>query len=89
MKFLNIYLKQQNEIKEQQSKYYDEYEKRNELFQKEYDSGLYHSELLNQLNQIKKNKFDKLSDVAIYLDKTVDKLALKIDKENFKKNNLL
>lgn len=96
MQFSTIYLKEQEKELEIRKQKLEKEKIKKEEFMKDYNNGKYHKILLEELDKIQKEAFEKvkksgkieLNSTQLFLMETVDKLAYKIDRENHKYCNI-
>lgn len=88
MRFLEKYLKEQEKESINKVKYWQEYEAKNNEFKKDFNKGTYLKELIKDLDNIKYDENKKLSPLAELLDKSLDQIMYKLDKDNYKKSNI-
>lgn len=81
-------MKEQENDNLNKAKYWKEYEIKSNEFEKNFNKGTYLKELIKDLNDIKYDENKKLSPFAELLDKSLDQIAYKLDKDNYKKSNI-
>lgn len=79
MSFYKNYLNEQEVIRQEQIKYYEDYEKKNQEFQKEIDSGIHHNKLLKELDDIEKSPPKNIDQIDPIIINSVEPIAAKID----------